>query len=141
MKLASYLHQATVAMWQCGSVALLKSQSWYLYRYTVRTHHTDWLSSQLEAGSRTVNLEYIPGASGVNREPKGAKGVYTIGGFMFQELYKKIRQPVKDCIQLDDNLSDAIADYYSFTKTGKAINDAPRQCTGIKTAESLGAAA
>ena len=50
-----------------------------------------------------------------------------------QELYKKIRKPVKYGIDLDDNLSGAIAHYYTYTKTKKAINEVAHQYTGIKT--------
>lgn len=44
-----------------------------------------------------------------------------------QELYKKMK------IDLDANLAGTIAHYYTYTKTKKAINEAARQYTGIKT--------
>ena len=50
-----------------------------------------------------------------------------------QEIFKKIRTPVKARIYLDDNLSGAIAHYYSFTKTKRAINEIARLYTGIRT--------
>ena len=50
-----------------------------------------------------------------------------------QELYKKMRKPVKERIDLDDNLAGAIAHYYMYTKIKKAINEIARQYTGIKT--------
>ena len=50
-----------------------------------------------------------------------------------QELFKKMRKPVKDQIQIDDNLAGALTHYYAYTKTSKAINDILRQYTGIRS--------
>lgn len=50
-----------------------------------------------------------------------------------QELYKKIKKPVKQRIDLDESLAGAISHFYAYTKTKKAINEIARQYTGIKT--------
>lgn len=50
-----------------------------------------------------------------------------------QELYKKMKKPVSDRIQLDESLAGAIAHFYAYTKPKKALNDIARQYTGIKT--------
>ena len=49
-----------------------------------------------------------------------------------QELYKKIRKPVKERIPSDDNLAVAIAHYDACTKTRKAVNKVARQYMGIR---------
>ena len=48
-----------------------------------------------------------------------------------QELYKKIRKPVKERIHLDENLAGAMAHFYLYAKPKKAINELARQYTGV----------
>ena len=50
-----------------------------------------------------------------------------------QEVYKKMRKPTQQRIEVDENLAGALAYYYSFTKPKKALNDIARLYTGIKT--------
>ena len=54
-----------------------------------------------------------------------------------QELFKKMRKPVKERIQIDDNLAGALTHYYAYTKTRNAINEISRQYTGIKSVPEL----
>lgn len=44
-----------------------------------------------------------------------------------------MRKPVKERINLDDNLARVIPYYCTYTKTKEAINEVLRQYTGIKT--------
>ena len=92
-------------------------------------------------GAPTQPIEpVVQGAGPANESPK-TRQVFTLSENLhegtlhneLQEFFKKMRKPVKNWIQIDDNLVGAITHCYAYTKTKKAINDIVRQYTGIKS--------